>query len=563
MAVSSVIFAQGQQRVELIYLDDGTTSGDEVMTARDTLDMVRQVNGHLTNLHAEGYLLASVINTKTVHDSLHRVYLAKGELFEWAGLKKGNLSDLLINKAGFREKFYRQRPFKPAELAAFYKRILNQSERNGYPFAQVGLDSVQIENNKIRAAIDYQPGPLITFDSLVVRPDVSVKKAWLQTYLQIVPGQPFNQAVVDQLDEKIDDLNFLSMDSLPGITFQNEQATVYLHVKKVPVNTIDGIVGFLPNEKADGSMLITGEFDMSLYNLFNSGKGLGVHWQSLKPESQLLEIAYRHPNLLHSPLHFESSFYLLKEDTTFLNRKGVFRLRYAPGAHGLGFFTRLESSRLLGTTETALTTNAAISDFNVNYYGLNYSYKKMSRRGVPRGIQSFIELAIGDKEVKQNNLLPPDAFDRLARKSTQYFMQGRLQWLSPVGKKLGLSTTIEGGKLINDNLFLNDLFRVGGLNSLRGFNENFFFASDYGLLSMELRYYYSYDSFLFIFYDQSYLYYNLGENIFEDYPLGVGAGLSLSVGKGQLNLVYALGRSAEQPMSINLSKFHFGYTAKF
>ncbi|MEQ9659900.1 MAG: hypothetical protein RLO00_17310, partial [Fulvivirga sp.] len=71
------------------------------------------------------------------------------------------------------------------------------------------------------------------------------------------------------------------------------------------------------------------------------------------------------------------------------------------------------------------------------------------------------------------------------------------------------------------------------------------------------------NSYIFMFYDQAFLTNSILELIKEDQPLGIGVGLALQMNTGQLNLAYALGKSSDQELDLNLSKFHFGYVARF
>jgi hypothetical protein len=46
----------------------------------------------------------------------------------------------------------------------------------------------------------------------------------------------------------------------------------------------------------------------------------------------------------------------------------------------------------------------------------------------------------------------------------------------------------KGNVLLSDSYFSNELFRFGGINSIRGFEENSIIASYYGLINLEYRY---------------------------------------------------------------------------
>jgi len=117
--------------------------------------------------------------------------------------------------------------------------------------------------------------------------------------------------------------------------------------------------------------------------------------------------------------------------------------------------------------------------------------------------------------------------------------------------------------MVSDRLFLNELYRLGGLNSIRGFNEYNFYASEYIIGTLELRVYLNNFSNVFLLYDQSYLSYDLEAAAFSDTPFGIGTGMNLQTDNGQFLLVFALGKSKDQPLDLRYSKIHFGYAATF
>ncbi len=133
------------------------------------------------------------------------------------------------------------------------------------------------------------------------------------------------------------------------------------------------------------------------------------------------------------------------------------------------------------------------------------------------------------------------------------------QWQQILAGKTTLFLGYNMGLYENAQILRNELYRMGGLKSLRGFNENFFFAQNYFLSRLELRQYFEQSSFLFLFYDQ------LIFNVFEQWnqPLGLGAGLSLNTNNGLFSFAFALGSSSDIPFDINNTKIHLGYTSRF
>ena len=111
-------------------------------------------------------------------------------------------------------------------------------------------------------------------------------------------------------------------------------------------------------------------------------------------------------------------------------------------------------------------------------------------------------------------------------------------------------------------IYQNELFRFGGLNNLRGFNEEELFASVKAQLTVEYRFLLDKSSNVFVFYDQC-MYENSALGYFKDQPFGFGAGISFGSKIGVFNITYALGKKFSNPIDFRSSKIHFGYTTYF
>jgi translocation and assembly module TamA len=71
-------------------------------------------------------------------------FLKVGDAFKWASLKQGNLGEGILNAIGYREKLYNNKRFSYQQVAILQEKILQYSESQGYPFASIYLDSVQV-----------------------------------------------------------------------------------------------------------------------------------------------------------------------------------------------------------------------------------------------------------------------------------------------------------------------------------------------------------------------------------------------------------------------------------
>ena len=136
------------------------------------------------------------------------------------------------------------------------------------------MDSVSIDKGEFSGVINYEPGPLITYDTLQIRGDLKIKPQFLSAYLQVRPGTPYSQKRSNRMEGRLRGLSYLKMNSPVTTSFQNLKSTHYLDLSYQRVNQVDGIIGFLPNEKEGNKLLVTGEFNLGLHNLFQSGKSL-------------------------------------------------------------------------------------------------------------------------------------------------------------------------------------------------------------------------------------------------------------------------------------------------
>jgi outer membrane protein assembly factor BamA len=518
----------------------------------------------LSGLHSKGYVLASA-------DSIHRsddttvVWLHTGDLFRWVFLRPGNVPEALLREAGYKERLVKDKPFSGNQIARLTESILTQSENRGYPFAMVRLDSLNITGSGISAKLRYSPGPYIIFDSLEIRGSARVKPRFMETYLRIQNGQPYSEAGLQRGLRRLRQLPYLTIRQPYTVTLRNDRAYPVFYADHRPSNVVDGIIGLQPNEQEANKLLITGQFNLQMRNLFSSGKSLLLQWQQIRRASPRLDITWEHPAFLRTPLMVKASFSLLKEDSTFLNINQQLGLTYPLNRGSLQTWVRLRSSRL-GAAGAAAPAEGfpSLGDTRLVTYGAGYEWNNLDDMFYPmRGAVIQFSAEAGNKTVLKNTALPAEFYEGITISSPQFSLLGEVKKFTAVSRRSTLLTQARGGKLINQNLFLNELFRPGGLNSLRGFNENFFFASEYAIGTLEYRYFMEADSYLFLFYDQGWLKHDLRGSYFEDGPSGFGTGLSLTTKAGIFNFVYALGNTKDRPFGLNFSKIHFGYVSRF
>ena len=534
-------------------------------TYNDSSQVYTQLQVILNTLYTQSYFSASLDDIHWQNDTC-TVNITVGQKLMLHKLGKGNFPEWLLKKVDFKETYFENKVFKPEIIALLCSRTLSFSQDHGYPFASLKLEAIAIENQQLDASVDFKFGPFFKFDTLLIAGKTAIKRQFLENYLRIAPGQVYSQAKVDNIARAIQQLPYLKLVGPINVFFNAGSVRVELMLEDVKSNQVDGIVGLLPNANKDGGVMLTGEFNLVLRNLFQTGKLLKGEWRRFQEESQLLNLEYVHPNILRSDFDVSGAFNFLKQDSTFLNINRKLSVFYRLNGNGkfslnIGYLSaRIGSNRTLKLA----TVLPSFADFDYVSYGLGYDYNSLDNLFYPRkGVLLHTDIAIGNKVVTKNAIFDPKLYDPIALKSVMILGNVSIEkYIRVAGNSVFLLKTV-GGKIVNKTIFFNDLYRLGGLKSLRGFNDNYFYASDFNINTVEFRQYIDENSYLMLFAEQSYLYYNVASGKLLDYPTGLGAGLSFTSGPGIFSFVYAVGKSKQQQMSLNQSKIHFGFISRF
>ncbi|MCC5928309.1 MAG: BamA/TamA family outer membrane protein [Cyclobacteriaceae bacterium] len=450
------------------------------------------------------------------------------------------------------------KPFRQEDLSESIDNILQKAANHGYPFLSARLDSIRFIENTVEAWLKLDPGPLMIFDTLEIHGYTKIKRSYLARHSKIKPGSLYREQWIDELPQRIGQLPFVTLKEKPEVYVYDNLARVEVQLEERKINRADGLIGFLPGQGPGGSLLITGLIDLSLHNLFQSGKQFDFQWQRTEVASQILHLSYIHPFLLGSNIDISGSFNLLKQDSSFLNTDANLAMSFQAGLrHRWQLSLQVNDSRTLTVDQVIRNTiNEQAANFNIRYYGIGYAYNGLDDVFQPqKGIRTSIHLSAGDKSFRLG-------IDSLQGKALQLQSKAAFAGYLPLGKYTQFASESSMGWLMGNRIFINDLFRLGGYNTLRGFNENFFFTGAYLINRAEFRYTGNAGTQIFLLYDQGIMFTGLSRSKL-DYPTGLGAGLRLPVKAGLFTLAYAFGSSNEQRLGMDSGRLHFGFTGIF
>lgn len=529
----------------------------------DSISVYKEAGKIISQLQFKGFLLAEIKEFNFKENKVE-VKIDPGKLYKLISLSAGNLPFEIKQKIGFKEKNYTNIDFNLTQLNDLFEKLLNYYENFGYPFANVTLDSLVIGGENISAKIKVQPFKKFTFDTIQIIGSAKISQHFLQTYLNTKKGAEYNEKSIIAIENRLRELPFINTVKLPEIEFVDDKAKINIYADHKNANQFDGILGLLPKDA--GKIQLVGNLKLRLQNAFKRAELINFNYQGLPQKSQLLELKVNVPNILNTDFGINPALNLYKQDTSFLNVDTKLGFNYLfKGNNTLSFFLEHRSTSLIAVDGYKnITELPPILDANTTFYGLGFALEDLDYKYNPqKGYAFTIDLAVGNKVIKKNAAIGENLYQSINLNSTSYKIQSFIEYYFPLTKQLVFKINNETGILKGNSLLDNEIFRIGGQKSLRGFNELSIMASSYTYINVETRYLLEKNSFLFLFYNQAYINQHTPKIRYTDYPLGFGTGINLQTNVGILSISYALGKQKNNPINLWQGKIHFGIIALF
>lgn len=535
-------------------------------------------------LQAEGYLAAS-LDTLFRDSAVAQAFFFVGPRYQWLSLRNGNIPTSILAEISFKAELFAQKKVRPAEVVRLQEKLLRYAENNGYPFAAFRLDSFVVDSQQLSACLYWEKGPRIRLTKLEVEApknsSVRISKYYLASYLGLRLNDLYDEAQIQKISKRIRDLPFLRSYQSPKLLFRGEEAELRLFLANQNASRFDFLLGLQPNEDPVTGLnrvRLTGQILADLYNPFGTGKRIRIQWQALQQGRTEIEAQLVYPYLLRTPLGVDAQFELYRRDSSYIDIISDLGLQYLfDGGNYLKAFWRNHRTNLLEIDTNRVRQQQQLPenlDLQVATYGLEYYLQRLDYRFNPRrGLEWTARLGLGLKRIFPNsnitNLQAADfdfssLYDSLALQSLQVQVFNDFSYFLPFGKRFTLMSRLRVAGLFSEApLLRNELFRLGGNQLLRGFDEESLQASWYNVLTFEFRYLLGTNSFAYLFSDLAYVEERRQGFFQADRPFGFGAGLALETPVGLFALSYALGSQQGNPILFRNAKVHFGYISRF
>jgi outer membrane protein assembly factor BamA len=524
----------------------------------------KEIQQVVYSLQSDGFLLVSV-DSEVVQTNRVTAYITVGNKYKWGTLKVRERDKPIVNETGLNEKLYINNTFKPAAFASVYNKLLTYLENNGYPFASIGFDSVQIGNEEISAVLDIQKNKFIRLDSLIQQDKEVVSYNFLSHYLQIKEGMPYSEKRFTEISQKLRQLPFLTEKRTPLTKITDKYTKLYLFLDKKNASQFDGIIGLLPDP--NGKTVFTGDLKIKLYNtVFKAGEVMELNFRRLQSQTQDITLRLNYPYLFTTPIGTDYALKIYRKDTTFIDVQNNIGLQYYySGLNNVRIFYKQRTSSLLSTSSLeSSTTLPDYADVSTSSYGAGVFYEKLDYKFNPRkGISITMNSSAGNRKIRKNARLPATIYDNLDLFAAQFQSDAVVNAYIPFGSRSCIRIGAQGAGLYSKQIFRNELLRIGGLKTLRGFDEESIYASAYVIPTVEFRFLFEQNSALLIFAEGAWYENNSVKTYISDKPYSFGAGVNFETKAGIFSLNYALGSQFGNGIDLRSGKIHFGIVNVF
>lgn len=432
----------------------------------------------------------------------------------------------------------------PSELEQKITSLTEVLDNKGQTFSTLTLTAPHIKNNTLYANLTLEKATPRKLDSVAIVGYNKFPTGFLRHYARIKQGSTFSKLQIEKKTNLLNSLSFITQIKSPEISFSKDSTILYLYLEKRTTNIFDGFIGFNVSEET-GQVAFNGSVNLQLNNNLNSGEEIRIYWKNNGSGQSNFQSSVKLPYIFNSPITPKASINILKQDSLYNNTSLDLSTTYPINPkHQAGIFYRKTNS--VNTLEN--TDTNTIDDYDKKIFGISYHFNEnQTVNPFQKTTEIYLIAGIGNRTTsykEPQQLLEMDMYHQFS--------------FSPRAKFYINNQT---RALFSKNILENEYYFFGGINSIRGFEENSLSASIFSTFNTEYRRLLSDKFYIHSITDFSYQ--KSPVNHLQNHLIGLGLGIGILNKNGYFRLNYALGLSIEDASKLNNSKIHVSYSTFF
>jgi outer membrane protein insertion porin family len=447
----------------------------------------------------------------------------------------------------------------PHVLEQDIQSILKRYESKGYPLTKISVKSIVFDDTaeEMSASIylGIDEGKALRITEMRIDGNRSTKDNVIIREARLNANESFNDELLERIKRRLEHLQLFSSVSLPELYLtETEQAGLLVRVVEGNQNIFDGVLGYVPSSGTNSSGYITGLVNISLRNLFGTGRKLSARWYQENKSSQEIELHYFEPWVASFPVNLQLGFFQRRQDSTFV------RLQYDLAAELMATeeFSLGISFSQNGVYPTKGYGTLVMPESRTTSLGAYVKYDSRDNVVTPAsGILYITEYQTGSKRTSVSEYFP-----LASRNSTHRIVFDLSYYLSTFVHQV-VAAELHIREFKSGSMDMSDLFRLGGASTLRGYREGQFIGSRLVWSNLEYRFLIAPRSFFYGFVDAGYLVRPAIEKIqmtsSEQSKIGYGIGVRLDSALGLIGVSFAFGEGD----TFSTSKIHIRLMNEF
>lgn len=417
-------------------------------------------------------------------------------------------------------------------------------ERRGYSLSSMQLTDYSSSKNSLTATLKVKTEKKRLLNDIVLEGYKKFPEGIRKNIARQYKGKVFNQENLQRIYNDFNALRFVNQVRYPEILFKQDTTKVYVYIEKAKPNSFDGFIGFSNDDQ--NKVIFNGYVDLALNNVLNTGEKFNLFWKSDGNKQTTFNASLELPYIFRTPIGLKGSLRIFKQDSTFQNTVTDINI---------GYYFSYNSKLFIGRQQTQSVdiqnlNSATLSDYSNSFITSTYDFTDYNLDDFlfPEKTRLIIKGGAGNRDAKTGD-------------SDQYFIQANFSHNFYLNKRNIINLKSQDYYLKSDTYIINELYRFGGINSIRGFNENSLQANL--LVSLMAEYRYVLSSSMYMHSITDYGYFEDETSKTRNNLLGLGFGFGLFTKTGLFNIIYANGSTKDQQIKLSNSIIHLSFKTTF
>lgn len=406
----------------------------------------------------------------------------------------------------------------------YIQELVAKLERKGFSMAKINLKNIQQKNQKITAELNISLGKQRKVNQIIINGYTKFPVGFKKSLENDFKNTTFNQSNLDKLYTTINSIRFVKQIKYPEILFTTDSTKVYVYLEKSKANNFDGYIGF--NNSESSNLTFNGYIDLALKNILNSGEQLAINWRNNGQDQRSFNLDFELPYIFKSKMGVKTQLNIFRQDSTFQNTQT---------AIDLGYYFKSNKKVLLGyqsseSSDIQNSNSSLLNDYKNSFITCGFDYINYNTDSFlfPEKLKFFLKTGFGSRQSKIET-------------NNQYFIHLTLENNFNLNSKNSINIKSQNSFLNSNNYLTNELYRFGGVNSIRGFVENSLQGNVFLSLLSEYRYLITSNLYIHSIIDYGYLKDNTINSNEQLTAFGLGIGILSK--NGLLKVVYSNGNS--------------------